>query len=216
MFDLVKGNVALGAQPARGLVCEARRLAWVLGCAIVLCVCMGAGAQGPGGGGGHGGRPGGGGMGFPGGGGPGGGFPGRGGGGSPGGMPGGGGTGSGGGGGNIPSSRGTLQRGPTGRWWDESKYAQKVGLTSDQQRRMDGVFAENRESLVSGLDTLRRAEARLNAVSAEDRPSESALSAEIQNVAQARADLEKANTHLVLQIRNEMTQEQVKKMEKLK
>ncbi len=209
MFNLAKGIVVQRPRERCGPV-----PATVVAMILVVGTCLGASAQSRGGGGRG---PGGGGMGFPGGGGP-GGFPPGGGSGGPGSMPGRNPSprGGGGGGGTMPSSRGTMQRGPTGRWWDESKYAQKVGLTSDQQRRMDGVFADNREALVSGLDTLRRAEARLDAVSAEDRPSESALSTEIQNVAQARADLEKANTHMVLQIRNEMTQEQVKKMEKLK
>ncbi len=112
--------------------------------------------------------------------------------------------------------RNPLQRGPAGRWWDDTRNARTVGLTGDQQRRMDGVFAENRAALVSCLDTLRKAEARLSAVSAADHPSEGALNSEIQNVAQARADLEKANTHMVLQIRNEMTGEQLNKLGKLK
>ena len=114
------------------------------------------------------------------------------------------------------ATRHPLQHGPVGRWWDNKKYAHTVGLTDTQQRRMDGVFADNRAALVSGLDTLRRAEARLDAVSAMDHPSEGELNAEIQNVAQARADLEKANAHMVLQLRNEMTAEQLSRVEKLK
>ena len=81
---------------------------------------------------------------------------------------------------------------------------------------MDSVFAENRSALVTDLDDLRKAESRLSAVSATDHPSESALNTEIESVAQARANLEKANTHLLLQLRNELTQEQLNRLETLK
>ena len=185
----------------------AARCAPLTAALLGLTILAGSGlvAQGPGGG--HPGVPGGmGGMGGPGGmGRPGRGFPGEI---QPRDMP-----------GNSPapgSTRNPLQHGPVGRWWDNNKYAHSVGLTSDQQRRMDSVFADNRAALVNGLDALRKAEARLGAVSSMDRPSEGDLNAEIQNVAQARADLEKANAHMVLQIRNEMTAEQLSRMDKLK
>ena len=191
MLDLVKGPAA---HPMR-------RLMFAL--LFSAATAAGAAAQGPGGAHGPGG-PGGHGPGFPGAGG------------GPGGNPNGGPGGAPTSGGNIPGSRGALQRGPAGRWWDNTGYAHNVGLTGDQQRRMDGVFAENRSALVGGLDNLRKAETRLSAVYATDHPSESAVNAEIQNVAQARADLEKASSHMVLEIRNEMTQEQLNKLDKLK
>ena len=45
-------------------------------------------------------------------------------------------------------------------------------------------------------------------------PDESALYAQIDRVAQARADLEKANTHLLLQLRSQMDPDQIKRLEK--
>lgn len=197
MFDLARGLAALQPRSAH----RHTRLPFLVA-GLCFGLAAGAAAQGHGGGG----RPSGGGRGpgFPGAGGPG---------------PNGGGPApdaNAGNGGNGAANRGAMQHGPAGRWWDDTRYAHNVGLTGDQQRRMDGVFQENRATLVSGLDTLRRAEARLSTLSASDHPSESALNAEIQNVAQARADLEKANTHMVLQLRNEMTQEQINRMAKLK
>ena len=189
MSDLAKGR--------RNSADRQIRCRTLLAATLAAAFCCGAAAQG-------GGRPGGGG---PGGHGP--GFPG----GGPGGL---GDRGPGGGsdrGGTA--NRGALQRGPAGRWWDDTQYARSVGLTGDQQRRMDGVFSENRSTLIANLDNLRKAEARLSALSTTDHPSESALNTEIQSVAQARADLEKANTHLLLQLRNEMTQAQLNKLEKL-
>lgn len=191
----------------RGTEAEtARRSAIALRCTLSFTLLFGTAvfAQGPGGPGGPGGRPG---------------MPG-----SPGGPGGPGGAGMGrpagppASGGNVPTGAapGARLAGPASRWWDEGKYAKSVGLTNDQQRRMDSVFQENRNALVSGLDSLRKAQARLDALSATEHPSESAVLSEIQNVAQARADLAKTSAHMQLQIRNEMTNDQLNKLDKLK
>jgi Spy/CpxP family protein refolding chaperone len=111
------------------------------------------------------------------------------------------------------SMHGGLQLGHPGRWWDDKKLAKSVGLNGDQQKRMDAVFGQNRDALVSRLDNLQKAESRLEALTHATKPSESALFAEIDHVAQARADLEKANTHMLLQLRDEMTPEQISKLD---
>lgn len=108
-----------------------------------------------------------------------------------------------------------MQGGPPGRWWDNPKFASSVRLTTDQQRRMDNVFSENRSALVSGLDNLRAAQSRMEATSRSEHPDENELQRNIQDVAQARADLQKASAHLQLQLRNEMTDEQVKRLASL-
>ncbi len=117
--------------------------------------------------------------------------------------------------GNAPNSsmRGGLQLGPPGRWWDDKKFAKSLGLNGDQQKRMDGVFSQNRDALLSRYENLQRAESRLEALTRTDKPSESALFAEIDHVAQARADLEKVNTHMLLQLRDEMTPAQIGKLD---
>ena len=109
--------------------------------------------------------------------------------------------------------RGGLQLGPPGRWWDDKKFAKSLGLNSDQQKRMDAVFGQNRDALVSRLDTLQKAESRLESLTHAGKPSEAALFTEIDHVAQARADLEKATTHMLLQLRDEMTPDQIGKLE---
>ncbi len=117
------------------------------------------------------------------------------------------------GGTSTGSMRGGLQLGQPGRWWDDKKYAKSLGLNSDQQKRMDSVFGQNRDVLLSRQDALQHAEGRLDALTHTNKPSESALFAEIDHVTQARADLEKAYTHMLLQLRDEMTQDQIGKLE---
>ena len=111
------------------------------------------------------------------------------------------------------SMRGGLQLGPPGRWWDDKKFARSLGLNGDQQKRMDAIFGQNRDTLSSRYDNVLKAEARLESLTHASKPSETALFAEIDHVAQARADLEKATTHFLLQIRDEMTPEQIGKLD---
>lgn len=171
------------------------------------------------------------------GGGPGGGGPGPGGGGPPGSMGGpqfpGGGVGPGGGpgmpggpglGGNLPQqpqqrghapdNRPGLQLGPPGRWWDDHSFAKSLKLRPDQQAHMDTIFEQNRATLVSSLDNVRQAEAKLDQLSRSSSPDEDVLFAQIQRVTQARAELEKAYTHMLLQLRKEMDPDQIKRLEK--
>jgi len=43
-----------------------------------------------------------------------------------------------------PPMERTLQSGLSGKWWRNPETAQKVGLTPDQQKKMDDVFQQNR------------------------------------------------------------------------
>ena len=125
--------------------------------------------------------------------------------------------------GSIPSrnsngeapARAGLQLGPPGqRWWDDRGFVKSLKLRPDQQARMDAIFEQNRSLLLSRFDGLQQAEAQMAQLSSSSSPDESALYAQIDRVAQARADLEKANTHLLLQLRSQMDPDQIKRLEK--
>jgi Spy/CpxP family protein refolding chaperone len=194
--------------------------------AIVAGLCLVVGvtassAQGRGGGGPPGGGPGGGGMGGPGMGGGGGGmggqrFPSN----NPPGDPGFGGrppqqpTQPNQGGEGQTQSRAGLQLGPPGRWWDDRGFARGLKLRPEQQTHMDAIFEQNRGALVSSFERVRQAEAQMEELSRSPAPDETALFQQIDRVAQARADLQKANTHMLLQLRKEMDADQIKRLEK--
>jgi len=111
--------------------------------------------------------------------------------------------------------RAGLQLGPPGqRWWDDRGFVKSLKLRPDQQARMDAIFEQNRNLLLSRFDGLQQAEAQMAQLSNSASPDESALYAQIDRVAQARADLEKANTHLLLQLRSQMDPDQIKRLEK--
>lgn len=108
-----------------------------------------------------------------------------------------------------------LQLGPPGRWWDNKDFARTIGLNSLQQRHMDDVFGASRDTLVKLNKSLLHEEAQLEKITRSHELDENQIFQQIDRVTAARGDLEKAYAHMQLQIRKEMTQQQVGKMDEL-
>ena len=122
--------------------------------------------------------------------------------------------------GNAPDSnaststmRGGLQLGPPGRWWDDKHFVKQLQLRPDQQRQMDATFETNRSVLLKRYGDLQQEQNRMETMTRAKTLDEGALFAQIDRVAQARADLEKANTHFLLQIRGAMDAGQLSRLE---
>ncbi len=105
--------------------------------------------------------------------------------------------------------RGGLQLGPPGRWWDDQDFANTLRLRPDQQTHMDAIFAQNKSTLLAHYDTLRDEERQLESLTRGANIDEHTLFAHIDRVSQARAELEKANAHMLLLLRHELTPDQV-------
>jgi Spy/CpxP family protein refolding chaperone len=107
-----------------------------------------------------------------------------------------------------------LQLGPPGRWWDDKGFAKTLGLSKDQQKKMDAVFNANKGSILESYKALQKEESRLQAIAREKTLDEAKIFAGIDSVAQARAGLEKANAHMLLLIRQEMDADQNARMDR--
>jgi Spy/CpxP family protein refolding chaperone len=103
--------------------------------------------------------------------------------------------------------------GPMGRWWTDPALVQSLGLTPDQQKRIDTLFQQSRLKLIDLSASLQKEEALLEPLVEADKPDEAQVLAQIDRVAQARAELEKANARMLLGFRGVLTQEQWKKLE---
>jgi Spy/CpxP family protein refolding chaperone len=90
---------------------------------------------------------------------------------------------------------------------------QKLALTADQQKRMDDIFQQNRLRLIDLNASLQKEEAIMEPLVSADQPDEPKILAQIDRVAQARAELEKANARLLLGIRRVLTPEHWKKLQ---
>src|SRR6266702_6187310 len=84
-------------------------------------------------------------------------------------------------------------RGPHGRWWNNPQVAQKIGLNYEQRKKMDDIFQQHRLKLVDLDANLKKEEIAMEPLVNADQPDEGKLLGQIDRVAQARAELEKAN-----------------------
>jgi Spy/CpxP family protein refolding chaperone len=105
-----------------------------------------------------------------------------------------------------------LMGGPPGRWWKNPDMVQKLGLTADQQKKIDDVFQDSRLKLIDLSAALQKDEAVLEPLVDADQPDEGKILAQMDRVAQARAELEKANARMLFGIRRTLTIEQWKKL----
>ncbi len=117
-----------------------------------------------------------------------------------------------------PTARGPVRTTPMlglpGRWWDDNKVARRLKLRSGQRQRMDDVFEANKATLVTLLNNLQHEENNLNSLSSRDQQDENKVFAAIDRVSQARAELEKATTHVMLQIRQQMDTPQLAELDR--
>lgn len=114
-----------------------------------------------------------------------------------------------------PMERALGPRGMHPRWWDNPQIAQKIGLSEDQRKKMDDIFQQNRLKLVDLDASLRKEEIAMEPLVNADQPDEPKLLAQIDRVAQARAELEKANARMLLGLRRVLTLDQWKKLQEI-
>lgn len=117
---------------------------------------------------------------------------------------------------NGPPPAPGMQLGPPGRWWDDKSFSKSINLQPQQRQQMDDVFNANKTTLFNTYRTLKTEEAKLDTLQHAKDPDENAILSQIDRVTQLRGDLAKANTSMVLQLRKQLTDDQVQKLESMK
>jgi len=112
-----------------------------------------------------------------------------------------------------PFERALGGQGDHGRWWNNPKMVEKLNLTDDQRKSMDSTFLAHRETLIDQRGSLEKAELELEPLMSQDTPNEAQILAQIDKVAQARAELEKANARFLLEIRGKLSPDQWKQLQ---
>jgi periplasmic protein CpxP/Spy len=100
-----------------------------------------------------------------------------------------------------------------GRWWNNPKVVERLKLTDAQKKEFDSTLLEHRKKLIDLHANLERVELEMDPLMRADQPDEGKILSQIDKVAQARAELEKANARFLLAIRSKLTPEQWKQME---
>jgi Spy/CpxP family protein refolding chaperone len=113
---------------------------------------------------------------------------------------------------NVNTSTGWQNLAPSGTWWRNQSYITSLSLTPEQQKRMDDVFQQSRIKLIDVTAALDKEEAILEPLIEADRLDENKVALQLDKVADARAELEKANARMLLGIRQVLTIEQWTKL----
>ncbi len=103
-----------------------------------------------------------------------------------------------------------------GRWWDDPKLAEKIGLTADQQKKMDDIMQQHRLKLIDLNAALQKQETIMHPLMEAEQPDEGKILAQIDAIAQARAELEKGNARMLLGIRQVLTPDQWTKLKAMR
>jgi len=101
---------------------------------------------------------------------------------------------------------------PPGMWWKNPELATRVGLTPDQTKKMDDIFQSSRIKLIDLKANVEKQEVTLEPMLDSNPLDTKQVMTQISKVADARAELEKANAGMLLGIRGVLTPEQWTKL----
>ena len=113
----------------------------------------------------------------------------------------------------VSGPHNSLQFGPVGRWWDDKRVVQTIGLRREQQKRMDTIFDANKPAIIDSYKAFLKAQSNLAAVNKDPQADKAKVFAAIDAVNEARGSLQKATSSMLLQIRQEMDPDQITKLE---
>jgi Spy/CpxP family protein refolding chaperone len=103
---------------------------------------------------------------------------------------------------------GGFRIGPPGMWWKNPGIVQRLTLTPDQTKKMDDIFQASRIELIGLRAAVETENARLEPMLSANPPDTAKALLQIDKVAQARANLEKADARMLLGIRGVLTPDQ--------
>jgi Spy/CpxP family protein refolding chaperone len=101
---------------------------------------------------------------------------------------------------------------PPGMWWKNASVVQKISLTPDQAKKMDDIFQQSRIQLIDLKANVEKQNVMLEPMLSANPPDTAKTLAQIDKIAQARAELEKANAKMLLGIRGVLTPDQWTKL----
>ena len=107
---------------------------------------------------------------------------------------------------------GGFHMGPGGMWWKNPRIVERLSLTADQTRKMDDIVEHSRLDLIDLRANLEKQQVMLGPLMDANPVDTAKASAQIDKVANARADLEKANAKMLLSIRGVLTPDQWTKL----
>jgi len=107
---------------------------------------------------------------------------------------------------------GDMGSGGFGMWWKNPEVATRIGLTADQQKKMEDIFIQSRVQLIDLHASLEKEQLLLDPLMNANPIDQPKAAAQIDKIADTRASLEKTNAKMLLSIRGVLTPEQWTKL----
>ena len=96
----------------------------------------------------------------------------------------------------------------SGAWWSNATLGNQLGLTDDQKARILKSFENHRLTMESNKASLEKEESQLARLLEADAVDRNAAIAQIYRVANARAEMERTNATMTLEMREHLTRAQ--------
>ena len=103
----------------------------------------------------------------------------------------------------------------TAAWWTNANTVALLGLSDDQKSKIEKVYESHKQNIATGSELVGKQEAQLATMLAADPVDHNAVLGQIDRVAQARADLERTNSGMTLEMREVLTAAQWTQLQKL-
>jgi len=100
-----------------------------------------------------------------------------------------------------------------GAWWTNPNVLTQLGLTDDQKAKIEKSYENHKQNVAMDSAALDAQEKRLSELLASDPVDHNAVLGQIDRVAQARADLERTNSAMTLEMREVLTASQWTKLQ---
>jgi Spy/CpxP family protein refolding chaperone len=104
---------------------------------------------------------------------------------------------------------------PPGKWWKQPLVIRELGLTGDQQARIEALWIQNRRVLIDLKTELDRRHIDLSALLAQPQADEDAVLKAYDRMAAARAEIDRAGFLMRLRIKSILLPEQQRRFEEL-
>jgi Spy/CpxP family protein refolding chaperone len=106
--------------------------------------------------------------------------------------------------------------GEMGKWWKDSKVAQKLQLNENQITQLDQIFYEHRLKLIDDGAAMEKEDLKLQNLLDADVPNEGEINTQVDRVLAARGRLEREYTFMNLDLRKVLSLDQWKQLKQIR
>jgi Spy/CpxP family protein refolding chaperone len=93
-----------------------------------------------------------------------------------------------------------------GKWWQDDRFGRELGLTTEQRTHLEEIFQKNLPTLRQRMQTLDDAQAQFDVL--VEKGDDTSVMNQVGVVEDARAELNKARTLMLLRMRRSLTTDQ--------